>query len=343
MSIASLGNGRPDLEEERDEVVLDLDTIIPSRLIVPSATANNNTENEYELLQHTLMALKDQEKALLEMIAAENKKCTQPLHLPSRRQLMEALLRASDEQLRSGVIDDRSRYDALTRQRFKHDRVAKFSVRPISDSDAILGMFHSLTFTKWPVSIHKSVDHQFYQFSGAALLDHDGTKIRLLHFSCDTLVHTNDYSVASFNLDIDYPLTIRNDLHPFIESCRAQKDLSRALYGLSTYSEIAMKRHIIFQTIIKQYPIADNDGTWPVGHTIAFAKRPDNGYQLLISWRIILTADNQLAEAQSELQAFVTAPVITEPLSKLNSAFTSLLKEQGVINAISVIYNTLYK
>ncbi|KAF5100936.1 hypothetical protein D0Z00_001067 [Geotrichum galactomycetum] len=348
-----LGPGGPDLDEEHDEVLLDLAAAPhPRHLRAPFGNNDDDDEeNEYELLQHTLMALKDEEKALVALIASENKACAHPLLLPSRQQLMEALLRVSDDQLQSGIINYHAQSSGLRQQQQKtHGRAAQFSVRPITDNDAILGMFHSLTFTNAPVSLRKSVNHQLYRFGGAALLNNEdeeepstGTALQLLRFSCDALVHTSNYSVAAFDLVIDYPLVVGSDLHPFIESCRAQKDLSRALYGLSTYAELLMKRYTSFTAIVRQFSLAPNDGTWPLGDTIAFAKRQDNGHQLFISWRIVLTPDNQLAEARSELQAFVRAPVSTEPLAKLNDAFLSLVKEQGVINAISTIHNTLYK
>jgi hypothetical protein len=350
-----LGPGGPDLDEERDEVLLDLAAAPhPRRPRAPSDDKDaNDGENEYELLQHTLMALKDEEKALTALIAAENKACAQPQPLlPSRQRLMEALLRVSDDQLQSGMIDYNTQSPSPTQQQKTHGRAAKFSVRPVTDNDAILSMFHSLTFTNEPVSLRKSVNHHLYRFGGAALLNNDGeepssnsgsTALQLLRFSCDALVHTSNYSVAAFDLVIDYPLAVVSNLHPFIESCRAQRDLSRALYGLSTYAELLMKRYTSFTAIVKQFSLAPNDGTWPLGDTIAFAKCKDNGHQLFISWRIVLAPDNQLAEARSELQAFVRAPVSTEPLAKLNDAFLSLVKEQGVINAISTIHNTLYK
>ena len=353
MPVATLlGPGGPDLDEERDEVLFDLASAPhprrPHAPSGPSATDSDDRENEYELLQHTLMVLKDEEKALMALIATENKARARPLPLlPSRQQLIEALLRVSDDQIKSGIIDYNNQSPSLTQRQKTDGRAAKFSVRPVTDSDSILGMFHSLTFTNAPVSLRKSVNHQLYRFGGAAILNSDegpsSTAHELLRFSCDALVHTNNYSVAGFDLVIDYPLAVNSDLHPFIESCRAQRDLSRALYGLSTYAELLMKRHTSFSTIAKQFSLVPNDGTWPLGDTIAFAKRRDNGHQLFISWHIALTPDNQLAVARSELRAFVRAPVSTEPLTKLSDAFLSLVKEQGVINAISTIHNTLYK
>lgn len=220
-----------------------------------------------------------------------------------------------------------------------------YSVRPlVGQNDLVLNMFHGLTFTS-PVSSRVSQSLMSYRFNGLSAVR---LKLKrpasLLKFVCQINVNTLDNSVDAFSLEVTSPFTAKKELNGFLTACKRDKDISRALYGLSSYSELLIKRYSVFEIISSTYKLS-KDSTWPMGHTLAF---PDTGAQLFISWKINLGEDNLVAEPTSTIQAFVRPSQSllyhdkAGTFSQINNIFTSLIEEHGVLHAISTLHDILY-
>lgn len=276
--------------------------------------------SELQLLQDTLANLKREEAFWQQQI----KQASPEVDID---EVVQRLLAASEAHLGSPMPED-----------FEEN---EYSVRPIlDDDDTILNMFHALTLSS-PISVRRSVDAHVYAFDGTALAQKDQQNVKLLKFKCEIVVNTIDYSVDTFNISVESPFTASKELDSFLRICEREKDVSKGLYGLSSYSELSIKRWTVFDKIASKYEIW-KDGTWPMGHTIAF---PRTEIQLFISWEISLDV-HILAEASSDIQAFVRPTTTfldkTQTFSKINTIFSSLIQEHGVFHAICTIHDILY-
>lgn len=221
---------------------------------------------------------------------------------------------------------------------------SRYWVRPMLFGDtSILSMFHALTLSS-PVSVAKSMTTHFYAFSGTAVAHSRSKRAVLLTFQCEINVSTADYSIDSFSVVVQTPLGggggSASQLAPFLTACERDKDVTRALYGLSSYAELATKRWAVFDQVAAKYETSTAEGTWPLGHVLAFPKRE---MQLFVSWNITLE-DLLLAEAKSDVQAYARSAAAnkTDTLAKVNFIFTSLIREHGVFQAICTLHDILY-
>lgn len=225
--------------------------------------------------------------------------------------------------------------DIAATDKFMMPAELPYSVRPIFEEfDPLLGMFHSLKFSRDINSFRASVETQEYSFSGSSVY-YDTATLKstiMFKFDCNLKVRASDYSVSDFIIDLTS--SARRILNRFLSRCREEKDISKALYGLSTYSEVVLKRFEIFTTLARKYNVSKSQTSWPVGNVIAF--RPSQvRFPLLITWAIVLGPNDD--EASSDFTAYhPECPDLTE-------VFIPLIKDIGVSNAICSLHDILYK
>ena len=309
-------------------------------------TPEEQADQERKVLRNTLDQLRNEEKRLSLLIDPKSQESIL-FSDDTESGLIESLLKLNDQRFRSNSVP----LDPNSNTGGSSTAGASYSTRPLfsqTQNDSILNMFHCLTLTS-PISVRSSQEIHTYRFSGLSASTMKGRQVNFLKFSTEIRVDTEDYSVESFSLKITSPFSAQKELNDFLRSCEYQKDISRALYGLSSYSELLIKRYAVFSALSSNYKLS-KDGTWPMGHTIAFPLRSDTGIQLFISWRVKLDSgsSNILAEASSDIQAFARpsqstlAYDKTETFSNLNNVFNSLIQEHGVLNAITTLHDILY-
>lgn len=325
-----------DVEEEQDEVswevpvISRVQSLVPERQGVLPSNVNNVVERNVDraaqerlMLLETLNQLKEEELYWSKLVKEDASK-------------------ASFEEDAIERVMDHTRTSSQTEPEIVLPP-SLYSVRPlVGQNDSVLNMFHGLMFTS-PVASRVSQSLMSYKFNGVSAVRMK-RPASLLKFVCQLNVNSLDNSVDAFSLDVTSPFTAKKELNGFLTACKRDKDISRALYGLSSYSELLIKRYSVFENISSTYTLS-KDSTWPMGHTLAF---PDTGAQLFISWKINLGEDNLVAEATSTIQAFVrpSQALLSHDkagtFSQINNIFTSLIEEHGVLHAISTLHDILY-
>lgn len=323
-------------EEEEDDVTTLFTTTpaVPERIPrekkarpPPNDNTSTRKNQERQLLLETLNQLKNDEAHWTEKLAKE-------------ADTGVAAPEAEAENLfKVGTRKRRAEEDS-----FRDLPHSSFSVRPeVGQEDPIFNMFHSLTLAS-PVSVRSSHEIHTYRFTGVSAVQREKTPMNLLKFACEIHVNANAYSVDSFSVVVTSPFNPQRELDSFLRKCEGDRDVSRALYGLSSYAELLIKRYSVYEAVLSKYEVS-KDGTWPMGHTLAFPNI--SGTQLFISWKVTLD-DHVLAEAVSDIQAYIRpsqsllAHDKSDIFSKINNVFTSLIEEHGVLNAISTLHDIIY-